>query len=129
MSVVGNDMSGCLFHHSFERPAWTTGILIPAGFLCGIGAGVLIWRGGAKTKRVEQVRERLRAALAERSIPVGRQPFRNSIRRHAQLVASQQKELPHVPSRDSGLAQQSPSIVIDEEMTIPKTLKHSSGRT
>lgn len=53
----------------FQRPAWSTGILIPASFLCGIGAAVLIWRGGEKTKRVEEVRRRLRSALASENIP------------------------------------------------------------
>jgi len=50
----------------FQRPAWSTGTLIPASFLCGITAGVLIWRGGENSKRVEKVRSRLRAALAEK---------------------------------------------------------------
>lgn len=49
----------------FRRPAWTTGILIPATFLCGIAAGILIWRGSERTKRVEEVRQKLREALAE----------------------------------------------------------------
>ncbi|KAF7301767.1 hypothetical protein MIND_00742300 [Mycena indigotica] len=48
----------------FQRPAWSTGILIPASFLCGIFAAVFIAIGGAHTKRVEKVKERLRAALA-----------------------------------------------------------------
>jgi len=47
----------------FQRPAWSTGILIPCGFLCGISAAIFIWRGGQKTKRVAEVQERLRAAL------------------------------------------------------------------
>ncbi|KIY49302.1 hypothetical protein FISHEDRAFT_17992, partial [Fistulina hepatica ATCC 64428] len=48
----------------FQRPAWSTGILIPASFLCGIVSGVLIWRGSEKTKKVDVVRERLALALA-----------------------------------------------------------------
>ena len=48
----------------FERPAWTTGILIPLSFLCGIFSGVFIWRGGQQTKRTARVESRLRAALA-----------------------------------------------------------------
>ena len=39
------------------------GTLIPASFLCGIMAAVLIWRGGQKTKRTKEVEETLRAAL------------------------------------------------------------------
>ena len=55
----------CFAHFtSFERPAWSTGILIPASFLCGIIAAIFIWRGGQKTKRTKQVEERLRHALA-----------------------------------------------------------------
>lgn len=52
--------------YRFQRPAWSTGILIPASFLCGITAAVLIWRGGERSKRVEEVRSRLRATLAEK---------------------------------------------------------------
>ncbi|KAG8943407.1 hypothetical protein FRC00_011171 [Tulasnella sp. 408] len=47
----------------FTRPAWTTGTLIPASFLCGIAASIFIWRGGAKTKKTEQVESKLREAL------------------------------------------------------------------
>ncbi|KAL9935817.1 hypothetical protein V8E36_005394 [Tilletia maclaganii] len=52
--------------HYKDRPAWTTGTLIPCSFLCGIGAGVLIARGGKKTKKTDEVEQRLRAAFAER---------------------------------------------------------------
>ncbi|KAJ7173013.1 hypothetical protein C8R43DRAFT_679060 [Mycena crocata] len=48
----------------FHRPAWSTGILIPASFLCGILSAVFIAIGGNHTKRTEKVEERLRAALA-----------------------------------------------------------------
>jgi len=48
----------------FQRPAWSTGILIPASFLCGILSAVFIAVGGAHTKRIGKVKERLRAALA-----------------------------------------------------------------
>ncbi|KAJ6628727.1 hypothetical protein B0H10DRAFT_1989020 [Mycena sp. CBHHK59/15] len=48
----------------FQRPPWSTGILIPASFLCGIGSAVFIVIGGNHTKRIEKVKERLRAALA-----------------------------------------------------------------
>ncbi|KAF7331890.1 hypothetical protein MKEN_00069300 [Mycena kentingensis (nom. inval.)] len=47
----------------FQRPAWSTGILIPASFLCGIFSAIFIAIGGAHTKRIDKVRERLRAAL------------------------------------------------------------------
>ncbi|KAI0677562.1 hypothetical protein C8Q78DRAFT_98113 [Trametes maxima] len=47
----------------FARPAWTTGITLPAAFVAGIIAGVLIYWGGRKTRRTQQVEERLRMAL------------------------------------------------------------------
>ena len=47
----------------FQRPAWSTATLITFSFLCGIFAAVFIWRGGKKTKRVQEVEKRLRAAL------------------------------------------------------------------
>ncbi|KAK0544172.1 hypothetical protein OC844_007496 [Tilletia horrida] len=52
--------------HYKDRPAWTTGTLIPCSFLCGIGAAVLIAMGSKKTKKTDEVEERLRAAFAER---------------------------------------------------------------
>jgi hypothetical protein len=47
----------------FQRPAWSTSVLILFAFTCGIISGVLIWRGGKKTKRTERVEERLRRVL------------------------------------------------------------------
>jgi len=47
----------------FERPAWSTGCLIPLSFLCGILSAIFIWKGGQKTKRTKEVEERLRFAL------------------------------------------------------------------
>jgi hypothetical protein len=47
----------------FQRPAWTTSVLILFAFSCGIVSGILIWRGGKKTKRTERVEERLRRVL------------------------------------------------------------------
>ena len=47
------------------------GCLIPLSFLCGIIAGILIWRGGELSKRTEEVEARLRGALEkERSNPL-----------------------------------------------------------
>ncbi|KAG8705396.1 hypothetical protein FRC09_002982 [Ceratobasidium sp. 395] len=51
--------------------SWTTGTLIPASFLCGIAAGVLIWRGGNQTKKVKEVQQRLREALDMESRGIG----------------------------------------------------------
>jgi hypothetical protein len=47
----------------FQRPAYSTSLLILFAFGCGIVSGVLIWRGGKKTKRTERVEERLRRVL------------------------------------------------------------------
>jgi hypothetical protein len=47
----------------FQRPSWTTSVLILFAFTCGIISGILIWRGGKKTKRTERVEERLRRVL------------------------------------------------------------------
>lgn len=59
----------------YNRPPWTTGILIPASFLCGIIAAVFIARGGHKTKKTAEVEDRLRKALAQgRSSRAGDEP-------------------------------------------------------
>ncbi|KAF8165252.1 hypothetical protein B0H34DRAFT_688456 [Crassisporium funariophilum] len=108
----------------FQRPAWSTGILIPASFLCGIAAAVLIWRGGERTKRVEEVKERLRAALADKQLPkekdgnLPQSPVRNS----GTPVDLQPAMLDD--SKEKGQECTSDAaIVIDEQMTIP-----SAGR-
>ena len=57
-------LAACMWSlNRFDRPAWTTGLLIPLAFGCGIFSGVLIWKGGKKTKRTERVEERLRRVL------------------------------------------------------------------
>ncbi|KAG1768118.1 hypothetical protein EDD22DRAFT_257356 [Suillus occidentalis] len=58
-------LSSCMWSmNRFERPAWTTGSLIPASFLCGIISAVLIWRGGQLTRRTKKIENTLRTALA-----------------------------------------------------------------
>lgn len=58
-------LSSCMWSmNRFERPAWTTGTLIPASFLCGIISAILIWRGGQLTRRTEKIENTLRTALA-----------------------------------------------------------------
>jgi hypothetical protein len=47
----------------FQRPAYSTSLLILFAFGCGIVSGIMIWRGGKKTKRTERVEERLRRVL------------------------------------------------------------------
>ncbi|KZT20404.1 hypothetical protein NEOLEDRAFT_1140860 [Neolentinus lepideus HHB14362 ss-1] len=67
--VDGNSIFQCILCgtmwglNRFQRPAWSTGILIPASFLCGILSAVFIWHGCQKTRRTEAVQDRLRAAL------------------------------------------------------------------
>ncbi|KAI0723244.1 hypothetical protein C8Q76DRAFT_722203 [Earliella scabrosa] len=57
-------LSGCMWGlDRFQRPAWTTATTLPAAFVAGIIAGVLIYWGGKKTRRTEQVEDRLRIAL------------------------------------------------------------------
>lgn len=81
-------LSGCMWSlNRFERPAWTTATTLPLAFVrlpslslhiprvdslraqvAGIVAGVLIWWGSKKTKRVKEVTDRLTMVLAgERS--------------------------------------------------------------
>jgi len=63
-SVFQCALAACMWSmNRFNRPAWTTSILIPLAFGCGIASGVLIWQGGKKTKRTERVEERLRRVL------------------------------------------------------------------
>ncbi|GMK55853.1 hypothetical protein CspeluHIS016_0209090 [Cutaneotrichosporon spelunceum] len=58
-------LCGCMWGmNRHQRPPWTTGSLIPLSFLCGIGAAVLIWVGGKRTKKTAIVEDKLRKALA-----------------------------------------------------------------
>ncbi|WVQ96361.1 hypothetical protein IAU59_003466 [Kwoniella sp. CBS 9459] len=57
-------LCGCMWGMTWrERPAWTTGCLIPLSFLCGIGAALLTWQGSARTKKTPAVSQKLREAL------------------------------------------------------------------
>ncbi|KAG6896105.1 hypothetical protein C0992_010274 [Termitomyces sp. T32_za158] len=100
----------------FERPAWSTGILIPCGFLSGIAAAFLVWRGGQKTKRVAEVEERLRAALTASD----------------GVTLQQQTDYPPRPQYTSKMTNLSegleePEMRIDEHMTIPGTAGPSTA--
>ncbi|KAH9938207.1 uncharacterized protein B0H18DRAFT_866440 [Fomitopsis serialis] len=58
-------LSGCMWGlNRFQRPAWTTATTLPLAFIAGIVAGVLIWWGSKKTKRVREVTDRLTMILA-----------------------------------------------------------------
>ncbi|GAC94512.1 hypothetical protein PHSY_002084 [Pseudozyma hubeiensis SY62] len=50
--------------HYHDRPAWSTGTFMPCSFLAGIAAGVLIWKGGERSKKKGEVEEKLLAAFA-----------------------------------------------------------------
>jgi len=57
-------LCGCMWGlNRFERPAWTTGTLIPASFLCGIVASGLIWKGSHQIRRTEKIESMLIRAL------------------------------------------------------------------
>lgn len=51
--------------HYHDRPAWSTGTFMPCSFLAGIGAAVLIWKGGERSKKKREVEEKLLAAFAK----------------------------------------------------------------
>lgn len=120
-------LSSCMWSmNRFERPAWTTGSLIPASFLCGIISAVLIWRGGQLTRRTKQIENTLRTALAVDKcdgllhVPTGNistnspnnLPKQTSIAGTNDLNASSEK-------RDDSTTPPAVSPAVVEEMTIP----------
>ncbi|KIR60249.1 hypothetical protein I314_04105 [Cryptococcus bacillisporus CA1873] len=71
-------LCGCMWGMNWhERPAWTTGCLIPLSFLCGIGAAVLIYCGSAKTKKHQAVSKKLRQAMGI-PLAIGQPAIRSS---------------------------------------------------
>ncbi|KAF8974464.1 hypothetical protein BDZ97DRAFT_25191 [Flammula alnicola] len=102
----------------FQRPPWTTGVLIPASFLCGIGAGVMIWKVGEKTKRVEEVRERLRAALTDRPPPRDGQ-LTQSLSRNPRTQMNSESMVLRDTSEKSRNQTFDSSTMIEEHMTVP----------
>lgn len=134
-----------------DRPAWTTGTLIPLGFISGIGAAVLIWKGGERCKKTKEVEAHLREALAqekailkarygdygeeqhgvELGVGVGGETARMGIGGPPSLI-EKPSILGHPASSDSMKqgSQRSPPrpvIHIDETMTIPEAQEPSSG--
>ncbi|KAJ7590961.1 RNA pol II promoter Fmp27 protein domain-containing protein [Mycena floridula] len=100
----------------FQRPAWSTGCLIPASFLCGIFAAVFIARGGHKTRRTQKVEDGLRAVLAaekNRRHPV--ESSNNDNDNVQSKVVSRAEKVP--PSPDPIL-----DAVVEEHMIIPATI-------
>ena len=136
-------LAACMWSlNRFNRPAWTTGLLIPLAFGCGIFSGVLIWKGGKKTKRTERVEERLRRvlemdesqhAIAEDGVmaklqgafnrrnpeskvnggPLAEKP----VERHHDTANAVGARSETAGSRDASI--RSPGIKIEEEMIIP----------
>jgi len=89
-------LCGCMWGLTmYTRPPWTTGSLVPASFLCGIAAAVLIWKGGQWTKKVEDVENKLRTAL---DIPPP-EPGSSGGRRSSERA--REKELARADSRRS----------------------------
>jgi hypothetical protein len=132
----------------FKRPSWTTALLIPLAFGCGITSGVLIWRGGKKTKRTERVEERLRrvlemdelehalapdSVLAKLQDAITRRSGGNRERGSGDKSRSNSNEkqvetnpaVPNGPRNHPGYAStvtssvRSPGIRIEEEMVVP----------
>ncbi|CAK5263045.1 unnamed protein product [Mycena citricolor] len=95
----------------FQRPAWSTGILIPASFLCGIFSAVFIAIGGNHTKRVEKVRERLAAALAM-DHPADLNTDASNLERGAEKV-------PDHYANGNGHSPLEEELVADERMVVP----------
>jgi len=102
----------------FQRPAWSTAILIPASFLCGIGAAAVIWHGGERTKRVEEVKERLRAALSEKFLPRDGQ-LPQSFSRNSRYQTETSAPLPPAKDKSQHGTWGASTIEIDELMTVP----------
>ena len=140
-------LAACMWSmNRFQRPAWTTGSLIPLAFGCGILSGVFIWRGGKKTKRTERVEERLRRALemddlghehppdgviARLQEAITRHSGTNKERGSAESHGSQdEKAINQYRGTQNGTGNQpdhtntvsptlSPGIRIEEEMVVP----------
>lgn len=123
-------LAACMWSlNRFDRPAWTTGLLIPLAFGCGIISGILIWQGGKKTKRTERVEERLRrvlemddsqhAIVSEGMLARLQGAFsRHNPESEAQGSSPGEKPVEHYNDAANG-AGAVPGIKIEEEMIIP----------
>ncbi|KAI9448157.1 hypothetical protein H4582DRAFT_1898905 [Lactarius indigo] len=132
-SVFQCMLAACMWSmNRFDRPAWTTSLLIPLAFGCGIASGVLIWRGGKKTKRTERVEERLRRVLemdeSQQAISTDGMMAklqgvfnRNNLESKERGGSPGEKPVEHpgngVRTQDSSI--RAPGIKIEEEMIIP----------
>ncbi|EMD40777.1 hypothetical protein CERSUDRAFT_80431 [Gelatoporia subvermispora B] len=126
-------LSGCMWGlNRFQRPAWTTATTLPAAFIAGILAGVFIWWGGRKTKRTEEVEERLRTALAMERKPSKRPSPSVAVNGNTNVPPAQPEPspVPESPEKapnckdfaDRPRREAQPSafsIPIADEMTVP----------
>ena len=138
-------LAACMWSmNRFERPAWTTGVLLPLAFGCGILSGVFIWRGGKKTKRTERVEERLRRALEMDDLEHANHPdgvmarLQEAISRHSggnkelgsakSNIPQDEKSVGHYREAANGTRNRhdsigsplsAPGIRIEEEMVVP----------
>ncbi|KLO18050.1 hypothetical protein SCHPADRAFT_135198 [Schizopora paradoxa] len=141
-SVFQVILCGCMWGlNRFQRPAWTTGSLIPLSFICGILSAVFIWRGGQKTKRTKEVRERLKMALELEHNPNKLQVVHDQVvpASEGSTDSPQQTAPPTPPEKDvpkivinhrresgdsmkaeAGTEPNVDSVYIDERMTIPR---------
>ncbi|OCH92936.1 hypothetical protein OBBRIDRAFT_802282 [Obba rivulosa] len=115
----------------FARPAWTTATTLPAAFIAGIAAAVLIWWGGRKTKRTEEVERRLRMALAMERKPRRRSQTSVAGEGNSNIPPAQAEPLPTSTSpetlpqcQDFADCPNEPeasvvSITIADEMSVP----------
>ncbi|KAF9055465.1 hypothetical protein BDZ89DRAFT_937908 [Hymenopellis radicata] len=94
----------------FQRPAWSTGTLIPAAFICGISSAIFIARGSSKTKRIKEVEKRLRDALATEH-PEDVASLKGGIRGNSSEAALS-------TAGETEKTVQTPDVVVDEHMTI-----------
>ncbi|KAJ7498809.1 hypothetical protein FB451DRAFT_11090 [Mycena latifolia] len=105
----------------FQRPAWSTGCLIPLSFLCGILSAVFIAVGGNHTKRIEKVKERLRAALAmEHPATYGSEPDADTHRNGSNGMNAEKLGDSHgAIKRTASVDELCAETALDERMVIP----------
>ncbi|PVF96446.1 hypothetical protein CPB86DRAFT_709048 [Serendipita vermifera] len=123
-------LCGCMWGlNRFQRPAWTVATLIPLSFLCGIASGILIWKGGERSKKTAEVRERLQQAL-EQEKKVLRERYGSTIAEEPTLLRAPPSGDPEKDVNGRGSSEsarkKSPllkTLAIDETMTIPEDVE------
>ncbi|KAJ7283543.1 hypothetical protein C8J57DRAFT_1292856 [Mycena rebaudengoi] len=107
----------------FQRPAWSTGSLIPLSFLCGILSAVFIAVGGSHTKRIEKVKERLRAALDVHHPAIAADVSNMQV--NGKQAST--KDVEKLPVNGPGISRNDSDLpgaatALDERMVIPATI-------